>query len=108
MKLSLFTITFISGLLLAGPVPAEAMHGSSDPERISREDGLGHNQVECIFQDSDGFIWFGTRNGLSRYDGFEIVNFTHNMAPGSISGNRILSIIENTGCQQAQPQHGVF
>ena len=66
-----------------------------DYERISREDGLGHNQVECVFQDSDGFIWFGTRNGLSRYDGFEIVNYRHTYTPGSISGNRILSINED-------------
>ncbi|MDT8433005.1 MAG: two-component regulator propeller domain-containing protein, partial [Bacteroidales bacterium] len=85
----------MSLLLVVSPLPAQINSALPDHEGISREDGLGHNQVECIFQDSDGFIWFGTRNGLSRYDGFEIVNFRHSIAPGSISGNRILSINED-------------
>ena len=33
------------------------------------EDGLSHNTVWCALQDSYGFIWLGTRNGLNRYDG---------------------------------------
>lgn len=95
MKQNNFTFVVLSLLLIVSPLPAQLKSGLSDRERISREDGLGHNQVECIFQDSDGFIWFGTRNGLSRYDGFEIVNFRHTVEPGSISGNRILSINED-------------
>ena len=33
------------------------------------EDGLSQVSVLDIFQDSDGYIWFGTRNGANRYDG---------------------------------------
>ena len=36
-------------------------------EHISK--GLSQNTVTCILQDRDGFMWFGTRNGLNRYDG---------------------------------------
>ncbi len=87
---------FLLYLLFFGcTLPAQVQDSHFDLETITREDGLGHNQVECIFQDSDGFIWFGTRNGLGRYDGFEILNFRHTLAPGSISGNRILSINED-------------
>jgi ligand-binding sensor domain-containing protein/DNA-binding CsgD family transcriptional regulator len=82
-------------MLFVCSLPAQVQDSPFDLERITREDGLGHNQVECIFQDSDGFIWFGTRNGLGRYDGFEIINFRHTLAPGAISGNRILSINED-------------
>ena len=96
MKLNHFTCVVLFLLLAASPLPAQMNNALPDHEGISREDGLGHNQVECIFQDSDGFIWFGTRNGLSRYDGFEIVNFRHSNAPGAISGNRILSINEDS------------
>ncbi|TWT76791.1 Sensor protein FixL [Planctomycetes bacterium CA13] len=39
------------------------------------EDGLSHPAVHCILQDLEGFLWFGTSDGLSRYDGFEILAF---------------------------------
>lgn len=32
-------------------------------------DGLADNTIPCIYKDEDGFMWFGTDNGLSRYDG---------------------------------------
>ena len=35
------------------------------------KDGLSHNKVLCSLQDSDGFIWLGTDNGLNRFDGRE-------------------------------------
>lgn len=39
------------------------------------EDGLSDRIVNCIEQDSEGFIWFGTENGLDRYDGYDMVPF---------------------------------
>lgn len=44
--------------------------------RISVVDGLKSNCIYCILQDRKGFIWIGTENGLSRYDGYRFVNFT--------------------------------
>jgi signal transduction histidine kinase/ligand-binding sensor domain-containing protein/AraC-like DNA-binding protein len=38
-------------------------------KRIENTDGLSENSVLCIHQDKKGFLWFGTLNGLSRYDG---------------------------------------
>ena len=63
---------------------------------LTREEGLGHNQVECIFQDSDGFMWFGTRNGLTRYDGYELKTYRPSADANSISGNWVLCISEDT------------
>ncbi|MGD2034747.1 MAG: two-component regulator propeller domain-containing protein, partial [Bacteroidales bacterium] len=40
--------------------------------RITPEDGLSASWVRCIYQDEFGFIWFGTSDGLNRYDGYEI------------------------------------
>jgi signal transduction histidine kinase/ligand-binding sensor domain-containing protein len=39
-------------------------------------DGLAHNHINRIRQDSRGFLWFGTDEGLSRFDGSEFVNYT--------------------------------
>ncbi|WP_370450094.1 two-component regulator propeller domain-containing protein [Parabacteroides sp. AF18-52] len=39
------------------------------------QNGLADNTVLCIHKDMDGFMWFGTDNGLSRYDGKNIKNF---------------------------------
>lgn len=43
---------------------------------LNMENGLADNWVEVIHKDRDGFTWFGTNNGLSRYDGNKIKNFT--------------------------------
>ena len=42
----------------------------------TEEDGLPHNAVLAILQTSDGYIWVGTRGGLSRFDGVRFTNFT--------------------------------
>ena len=45
--------------------------------KVNNVDGLVNNHVNCIYKDTRGFIWIGTRAGLSRFDGFEFVNYTH-------------------------------
>ncbi len=50
---------------------------------ISNEQGLSNSTVEAIYQDSKGFIWFGTRDGLNRYDGLEINVYKNNPADSS-------------------------
>lgn len=42
---------------------------------ITTSDGLANNSVRYLFQDSKGFIWMGTLDGLSRYDGHSFVTF---------------------------------
>ncbi|MDR1181948.1 MAG: hypothetical protein LBL13_08220, partial [Bacteroidales bacterium] len=59
------------------------------------EDGLPQNTVSCIFQDKQGFMWFGTKDGLSRYDGYTFRNFRHDKEDkNSIGNNFIRSIFE--------------
>lgn len=47
--------------------------------------GLADNTVSAVYKDKEGFIWFGTRNGLSRYDGRRITNFERSRSYPSIS-----------------------
>jgi signal transduction histidine kinase/ligand-binding sensor domain-containing protein/CheY-like chemotaxis protein len=39
-------------------------------KRFSTKEGLSNNWVRCIYQDNKGFLWFGTADGLNRYDGY--------------------------------------
>ena len=41
----------------------------------SVNDGLSHNVINCIFQDSEGYIWFGTQNGLNKFDGYNFKKY---------------------------------
>ena len=62
-------------------------------ERISAEQGLSQSVVLDILQDSQGFIWFGTQDGLNRYDGYEFVVYKHDPEdPNSLSNDLIQSI----------------
>ncbi|MFA5546628.1 MAG: two-component regulator propeller domain-containing protein [Sphaerochaetaceae bacterium] len=56
-------------------------------ENTRIEKGLSQNTVNSILQDSDGFMWFGTWDGLNRYDGYEflIYNKEHGLSNQSIS-----------------------
>ena len=40
------------------------------------EDGMPHSEVNAITSDRDGFIWFGTYNGIARYDGYSLASIT--------------------------------
>ncbi|MCU4166327.1 ligand-binding sensor domain-containing protein [Carboxylicivirga caseinilyticus] len=58
-------------------------------------EGLSNSDVTSIFQDSYGFIWVGTSDGLNRYDGYKFDVYRHNpIDSASIIGNSIQSIIE--------------
>ena len=63
-------------------------------ETISIEQGLSQGFVPAICQDDDGFMWFATKNGLNRYDGYQFQVFKHDpFDPFSLSSNEITGLI---------------
>jgi len=65
-------------------------------DNFTQADGLPNNMVQCIFQDSRGWIWIGTSQGLSRFDGYKFRNFIPDPDDTtSISGNLVRVIFED-------------
>ncbi len=74
-----------------------AQISSSRFRHISNDQGLSNTSVNCIFQGSRGFLWFGTRDGLNKYDGVKITVFKNDENnPTSISDNFIRCIYESS------------
>ncbi len=64
---------------------------------ITLDDGLSHSKVNCIFQDSQGFLWFGTNGGLNKYDGNKITTYQRDLNnETSISADLIRDIVEDS------------
>ncbi len=64
---------------------------------LSVEDGLSQSNIYSIIQDEQGFMWFGTADGLNRYDGYEFKTYHHNTDDTeSIPGNTIFKIYQDT------------
>ncbi|WP_163398704.1 hybrid sensor histidine kinase/response regulator transcription factor [Flavobacterium fluviatile] len=66
-----FFITLILFIGFYAPVPAQ----ETQVKFLDISDGLSNNSVVTIFQDNDGFMWFGTYDGLNRYDGYNFKVF---------------------------------
>lgn len=64
-------------------------------ERIDNKNGLSHNTVRCIIQDSRGFIWIGSTNGLNRYDGHRFISMYPQFSSLSLSENNIRMMVED-------------
>ncbi|WP_215224038.1 hybrid sensor histidine kinase/response regulator transcription factor [Echinicola shivajiensis] len=65
-------------------------------DHITTEDGLLNNYVTCIYQDQEGFIWIGTKEGASRFNGLDFMHFTHNPSDSlSLSSSMVLDITQD-------------
>ena len=63
-------------------------------EHISLEQGLSQSVVNDIVQDAQGFLWFGTQDGLNRYDGYEFKVYSGSPGePGGLGSGSILQLL---------------
>jgi ligand-binding sensor domain-containing protein len=89
-----FAIVLLGSFLCAGRTAAQTL-----PLTLyTTANGLAHDSVNRIIRDSRGFMWFGTGEGLSRFDGYEFKNYTQADGLPNRSVNDILEL----------PDRGIF
>ncbi|OQY46611.1 MAG: hypothetical protein B6242_07285 [Anaerolineaceae bacterium 4572_78] len=87
---AIFIIAFI-------PINLHAQEPELRFDNINIRDGLSQSSVYAILQDRQGFMWFGTQDGLNKYDGYDFTVFKRDPDDSnSLSGNWITSIYEDT------------
>ncbi len=59
------------------PLPVQAQSGQIRFEHLTIDDGLSQSTITAIVQDTTGYLWFGTEEGLNRYDGLGFEIFKH-------------------------------
>ena len=84
---------YLSSLLCLGILTNVFGQNQISFQHISTKDGLSQSDVNTIYQDKLGFMWFGTHDGINKYDGYEftVYNLDDN-EPDSISSNLIFDI----------------
>jgi len=86
-------------LMLAAIVSGQSLNAQSEYsfDIFTQENGLPNNQIQTIFQDSRGWMWIGTSQGLSRFDGYGFMNYLPDPDDStSIQGHLIRVIKEDS------------
>lgn len=80
----LLSLLFLVEKVVANEVPVQY---------LGIEKGLSNNNVTCIFKDHYGFMWFGTFQGLNRYDGYDFKVFKNKLEDTTSLANNYVSAI---------------
>jgi len=90
LKSTIAVVLFFSGLISIFPQDIEFF-------RINNEKGLPQSTIYSVKQGSDGFIWIGTQEGLTRYDGYSFKVYNYNPQDSfSLSNNNISIVYEDS------------
>lgn len=82
-------------VLLGAPLLSFSQNQSIKFEHFGTSEGLSQINVNCIIQDSRGFMWIGSRNGLNRYDGYKFIPYRFDSQnKNSLSNNLITDLVE--------------
>ena len=78
------------------PLAALSQMHAADFTQINADKGLSNSTVLCIIKDKFGLMWFGTEDGLNKYDGYKVTVYKHDPAnPASVSDNFINALHED-------------
>jgi signal transduction histidine kinase/ligand-binding sensor domain-containing protein/DNA-binding response OmpR family regulator len=87
--------TLLLGCIIM-PLSGHAQNESLKFLHVGTAEGLSQINVNCIFQDSRGFMWIATRNGLNQYDGYKFTTYRYDSKDStSLSNNMVTDIVED-------------
>ena len=94
-------LTIIIIILFTGiDLRSQSSHPGYNFKHLNVQNGLTQNNVYRFLEDSRGYMWFGTHNGVTLHDGNRAMNFLHNpQIKSSIAGTFITSILEDSSQQ---------
>ncbi|MFY9154364.1 MAG: two-component regulator propeller domain-containing protein [Prolixibacteraceae bacterium] len=98
MKKTYTYILVISIILffgITGPAKCAVTASNLRFQYLTTDEGLAQNTVDCIFKDNQGFMWFGTWNGLCRYDGYNFKTYQKNSQPDGLPDNFIRTVTQD-------------
>jgi len=85
----LFPVLLMSGMTFVSSQQNDFKH-------YSVKEGVSQSEIKCIFQDSEGYMWFGTQNGLNKFNGYVFEKYFYNPNDSnSISNGWIFGITED-------------
>jgi len=99
MKRRIYIYIFLSGLIyyFSSQGDTAAQQNRIKAQLFTALEGLSQSHVTVVYQDSIGFLWIGTRDGLNKYDGYTFQHFRNQpFNKNSISNNYIRSIAEDS------------
>jgi len=86
----------LSVFFLLGSLSLFAQNDNLVFERLNTSHGLSNNDVRKVFQDSKGYLWIGTTDGLNKYDGYNFTVYRNDSQDtNSISNNSVWDILED-------------
>lgn len=89
-------VGYLLFFIIVFAVPAVAQDLALRFKHLGIVDGLSQSSVYCLLQDKKGFIWVGTTDGLSRYDGYSFRHFKYDQGnPNSIRSNELQALGED-------------
>jgi ligand-binding sensor domain-containing protein/signal transduction histidine kinase/DNA-binding response OmpR family regulator len=97
-------ISFVYLLLL---LSSYALGSNVRFRKITSSQGLSHNTIYAITQDEQGFMWFGTREGLNRFDGRNLKSYYIETSPGK-STNQINALLSYQKSIYVGTNHGLY
>ena len=74
-----------------------AQSGQVNSRHFSMKEGLSHDYVLCVLQDSQGFLWVGTESGLNKFDGYTFNNYLENPWDSTaLTNNKVNALWEDS------------
>ncbi|MFL5762430.1 MAG: two-component regulator propeller domain-containing protein [Bacteroidia bacterium] len=89
---SIYTRICLCITLVSGVIPA-SFSQEFKFSHIGSDQGLSMGVVNCVLQDSRGFMWFGTQDGLNKYDGYNITVFKNNQLDSNTLSNNFINCL---------------